>query len=123
MSRTPKQILIVDDDGDIRETLSQILEEEGYGVLMASNGAEALARLREAPCPDLILLDLMMPVMDGWQFRTEQRRDPALAEIPVIILSAAGNLHDNTRGFGAAATIKKPIYLDDLLEAIERHSR
>src|SRR4051794_28574938 len=85
-----KLILVVDDDPDLRDTLGQILEDEGYSVAAASNGREALAYLRERPAPSLILLDLMMPVMDGWQFRSEQRLDSVLAKIPVLVISASG---------------------------------
>src|SRR5690349_23695253 len=81
-------VLVVEDDFDLRDALVPILEYEGHRVVSAANGKEALERLRTMPPPSLILLDLMMPVMDGEQFRAQQLRDPALASIPVVIVSA-----------------------------------
>ena len=77
-------ILVVDDDPDIRDSLREVLEDEGYGTSCVANGREALDFLRSGKRPCVILLDLMMPVMDGWQFLEEQKRDPALAAIPVL---------------------------------------
>src|SRR5947207_15447872 len=85
-------ILIVEDDFDIREALTQILEDEGFQVRCASNGREALEVATSGPAPRLILLDLMMPVMNGWQFRAEQLKDPRLAEVPVLVISADPHL-------------------------------
>jgi CheY-like chemotaxis protein len=84
-----KQILIVDDDAPLRDGLARALEAAGHQVRTAANGLEALGEAR-ALRPDLILLDLVMPVMDGWCFRTEQMEDPDLADIPVVVLSAGG---------------------------------
>ena len=89
-----RSILIVEDDSDLREALSEVLRDEGYSVESAADGREALDRLRRDLRPSLILLDLTMPVMNGWQFRAEQRRDPALSEIPVVVLSAGDHLAD-----------------------------
>src|SRR4051794_37746057 len=86
-----KLVLLVEDNDATREAVSLILESDGYQVMTAANGRKALDRLRGGARPDLILLDLMMPVMDGWQFRAEQRRDQVLADIPVIVCSAAGD--------------------------------
>ena len=116
-----KTILVVDDDQDIRDTLTELLQEEGYAVVRASHGGEALCALRELPSPSLILLDLMMPVMDGWQFRTEQRKDPALASIPVVVISATGK-DEKVSALGAVQFLKKPIRLEQLLEAVARHA-
>jgi CheY-like chemotaxis protein len=111
-------ILIVEDDDDIREALAQILELEGYAVREAVNGREALdVSARELPC--LILLDLMMPVMDGWQFRSEQMKDPVLSQIPVVVISADAGIHEKVASFGAASVLPKPISLDRLLRAVE----
>src|ERR1700679_2088809 len=89
MTAEKKTILIVEDDQGIRETLVEILDSEGYIVLSASNGLEALQVLRStAVKPDLILLDLMMPVMDGLSFKAQSSQDPSLAKIPVVIMSA-----------------------------------
>ena len=114
------RILIVDDDHDIRQTLSEVLEDEGYLVQSVANGAEALQALREGRLlPALILLDLMMPVMDGFQFRLEQQRDPRIAGIPVVVITAGGN-HD-LKTIDAVEVIAKPIKLARLLSAIEQH--
>src|SRR5690349_16993945 len=95
-----RRVLVVDDDADIRETVSLILEDEGYEVQSAQDGAAALGVLRAGPLPDVILLDLMMPVMNGWQFREQQTRDPRLAAIPVVVLSADSSLRDKAVYFG-----------------------
>ena len=112
-------ILIVEDDDDIREALSQILELEGYTVREAANGREALDISSREPLPSLILLDLMMPIMDGWQFRSEQMKDPSLAKVPVVVISADAGVHEKVASFGAASVLPKPISLDRLLQAIE----
>src|SRR5258706_12954853 len=83
-----RTLLVVEDDADIRDALDGLLSTEGFRIAGCSNGREALDWLRTSPKPDLILLDLMMPVMDGWQFRVEQKQDPALATIPILALSA-----------------------------------
>ena len=110
-------VLVVDDDKDIRDLLSEALAGEGYSVVAARHGAEALERLR-CRRADVILLDLMMPVMDGWQFREAQLRDPALAGIPVVVMSAS-----DPAGISADARITKPVELDLLLATIERVAR
>ena len=116
-------VLVVEDDSDIRFGLSVVLEDEGHRVLTAADGREALDRLRSNSVPPcLILLDLMMPGMDGWQFRAEQQRDPALASIPVIILSAAGDLAARTAALGAAAVLQKPINVTEMLALVQRHA-
>src|SRR5215471_15511811 len=107
-------ILIVEDDYDIREALTQILEEEGYSVRSASNGREALDVAASGSAPSLILLDLMMPVMNGWQFRTEQLNDPRIASVPVLVISADPHLQSKSASLGAVGLLKKPIALDDL---------
>jgi DNA-binding response OmpR family regulator len=114
-------VLIIEDDADIRFGLAVILEDEGYTVVTAPNGREALKYLREAPEPPcLILLDLMMPDMDGWQFRAEQRRDPAVASVPVVVISAAADLQSRTATLAAAAVMQKPIQIGTLLDLV-RH--
>jgi CheY-like chemotaxis protein len=112
-------VLIVEDDEALREALTETLADAGYRVVVATNGKEALERLRapDATMPSLILLDLMMPVMDGWQFRAEQRRDPVLAAIPVCVLSAAGQAASNVT---ADCFLPKPTSLDMLLETVAR---
>lgn len=86
-SGAPGRILLVEDDDSIRNMLATLLRMQGYRVATAANGKEALAELRGGEPTQLIILDLVMPVMDGWEFRAEQRKDPALAEIPVAVLS------------------------------------
>jgi CheY-like chemotaxis protein len=115
--RTGCLVLVVEDDEDIREILAALLREFGYGVIVAKNGEEALQKLRSGtfrPC--VILLDLWMPVMNGWQFREEQRKDSSLAAIPVVALSADGE----TRAFDAAAHLSKPVQFNPLVSTIER---
>jgi CheY-like chemotaxis protein len=112
-------ILVVDDDEGIRDALSEALQDEGHQVRCATNGNEALALLRSSPAPCLILLDLMMPVMNGWEFRQHQLIDPALSEIPVVVISAAGNL--NTAPVPRDRCIPKPITLERLLTVIEQN--
>lgn len=119
-SNTDQDILVVEDDYDIREALIQILDAEGYRVAGASNGKEALQFLRTNNRPKLILLDLMMPVMDGWQFRAEQQRDPALSEIPVVVISADASVQQKAASIDAAGYLKKPIDLEVLLDTIRR---
>jgi CheY-like chemotaxis protein len=114
-------ILIVEDDSDLREALSEVLRDEGYSVAMAADGREALDRLRRHLRPSLILLDLTMPVMNGWQFRAEQRQDPALSGIPVVVLSAGDHLAEQMIPLGIADYVRKPIELSRLLRLIERY--
>jgi CheY-like chemotaxis protein len=113
------QVLVVDDDVHIRYALVDALEDEGYRAICASNGAEALQVLREMPQPpSVILLDLMMPVMDGWQFRAQQQRDPRLSKIPVVVVSAIGNGMGEAFQVSASAYLKKPFLLQDLVATV-----
>jgi len=111
----PPTVLVVDDDPDILDALSEILEAEGYEVTRARNGQEALERLEPMP-PKLILLDLMMPVMDGWEFarRMRQKGSP-VSEVPIIVLSADRNVGARAREIGAVGHLAKPFELADLL--------
>ena len=109
-------IFIIEDDRDTREMLGQFLELEGYHVETATNGQQALERLTGGLKACVILLDLMMPVMDGWQFRREQVRDATLASIPVIVVSAAGR--ERLERIEANAYISKPVDLDELLKQV-----
>jgi CheY-like chemotaxis protein len=115
-----KTILIVEDDAGTREALSMILTAQGFAVVGAANGQEALGLLRGDVRPDLILLDLMMPIMDGWQFRREQVKDPALAPIPVVVLSADGNVRQKAASLHSADYLQKPVDPENLLEVIRR---
>ena len=105
--------------------LVQVLEDEGYTVRAAENGRAALAALRApgARPPCVILLDLMMPVMDGWAFRAEQLRDPLLAEIPVVVLTADGNAAARSAVLEVAGALRKPVELLTLLAAIQPFCR
>jgi len=113
----PPIVLVVDDDPDILEALAEILEGEGFEVRRARNGKEALDRLEPEP-PQLILLDLMMPVMDGWEFSQQMRRRPTVASIPIIVLSADRNVGSKARDIGAVGHLAKPFELTDLLEMV-----
>jgi CheY-like chemotaxis protein len=114
-------IFIVEDDSDTREMLGRFLELEGFAVETAANGAQALQRLSDGARANVILLDLMMPVMDGWQFRREQIRRAELAAIPVIVVSAAGR--DRIDKIDADAYLSKPVDLEELLESVTRYCR
>jgi CheY-like chemotaxis protein len=114
-------ILIVDDDSSIREMLRLFLELKGYTVSSAINGQDALDHLgRSAELPQLILLDLMMPVMSGAEFRAAQRQTPTLTGIPVALISADANLRDSAPVLNANAYLPKPIDFDLLLTTVER---
>ena len=113
------RVLIVDDDDVIRNLLGELLDGEGYAVEAAANGKEALAVLQRWR-PDTILLDLMMPKMDGWHFRAEQQRRADIADVPVVILSAARELEGHGSTLGAAAVVPKPFDLDILLDTLAR---
>jgi CheY-like chemotaxis protein len=115
--RAQTTLLLVEDDADVREAVGDTLEDAGYRVLFAKNGREALDLLRgSAHRPALILLDLMMPVMDGPQFRKEQVADPRLAAIPVVVLSA----HPVSADLGVAASIRKPVAREPLIRLVGR---
>jgi two-component system, cell cycle sensor histidine kinase and response regulator CckA len=113
-----RTLLVVEDDADIRDALDGLLSTEGFRVAGCSNGREALDWLHASPKPDLILLDLMMPVMDGWQFRVAQKQDPELATIPVVALSADATA--KAAAIDADAYLKKPVEYDTLLETLDR---
>lgn len=115
-----KPVLIVEDDADAREALVFFLENEGYRVLEASHGEEALNHLRKTEvCA--ILLDLMMPVMNGWTFRAEQLKDPRLANIPVAVITADENAAQSTAGLAVDTLMVKPVDLRRLLEFVVAH--
>jgi CheY-like chemotaxis protein len=109
----------VEDDRDMREMMAQMLTLEGFDAGTAANGHDALHYLRQGDLPELILLDLMMPVMDGWEFRRIQQEDPDLASLPVIVLSAL----DPTRAaeFGDAVFLTKPLDFDRLLGLVRQY--
>ncbi len=116
-----KLVQVVDDDPDIRDSLSEILEQEGYHILTAANGEEALRQLRGGARPCVILLDLMMPVCNGFEFRSEQQQVPGLDNIPVVVISADGNVLLKATQVGAAAALRKPLGVEQLLDTVERY--
>lgn len=120
MSR-PHRVLVIEDDEEIRESLIDVLSDSGYEARGAIHGRDALQQLSNGPVrPCLILLDLMMPVMDGRGFRKEQMRNPALSDIPVVVISAY-QAAAASQELGAAGHLAKPLGLDDLLEVVRRH--
>jgi CheY-like chemotaxis protein len=123
-ARASGRVLVVEDDQEIRDILTQILGEEGYAVDCARDGLEALARLRSGlPLPAVILLDLMMPVMDGVEFCAQKDADASLAPIPVVVMSAARQLEAKLPTTAAQGYLKKPMTLEAVLEAVERFCR
>jgi CheY-like chemotaxis protein len=115
-------VMIVEDDDEIRELLAEMLADSGHLVSTARHGKDALELLRSKPQPDIVLLDLMMPVMDGWQMRAEMLADPTLAGIPVIIVSGAADLQDGSETLKAARVLTKPVKWPVLLESIRDHA-
>lgn len=113
-------ILIIDDDLDIRREVSEILREEGLAVMEASGGAEALRLLRTSPPPAVILLDLLMPRTDGWEFRRAQLADPRLASIPVLVFSSFDTGARNVIDLAAAGFVTKPFTIAQLLAALAK---
>jgi CheY-like chemotaxis protein len=115
-------VLVVDDDGPILDSLGEILVEEGYAVAVARNGQEALAYLAANPSPDCILLDVMMPVMNGYEFRRAQLKDPRLAAIPTLLLTA-GHVDGRVAELRLSGWLRKPINLPLLLASVQQHCR
>lgn len=115
------RILVVEDDDAIRESLVELMTEEGFEVNSACNGSLGIAFLKQAQeLPDLILLDLMMPVMDGFEFCSVKRGEPAWAHIPTMVMSADGHIVEKKSQTGAAAYIKKPLDIDDLIMNVNK---
>src|SRR5579872_6264695 len=114
LNESPCNVLIIEDDDGARAALGDIFDVEGYTVASSSNGLDALHYLRHAPSPDVIILDLQMPVMDGWQFRREQKKDRRLAKVPVVVVTA----FSAPQNIDAAAILQKPIDVDALLDLV-----
>jgi CheY-like chemotaxis protein len=112
-------VLVIDDDAEIRQALTEILEDENYSVSAASNGKEAIDMVSRGPCPDVILLDVMMPVMDGWHFLSARLAHPRLVEVPIIIISAGIEAEREAKKVGVFEVAKKPLHVDDLIRRIE----
>jgi len=119
---TPRHgsVMIVEDDDAVRDTLADILEYEGYTVFAVNDGREALASLHCGSRPALILLDLMMPRMNGWEFRIEQLRSPEIADIPVAILSGAFDVRVQAALLGVREFLGKPVEVQRLLDLVRR---
>lgn len=115
MAHSIKTVLVVDDNVDLRETLREILNMEGYAVSLAEHGRDALEQLQAGAQPHAILLDLMMPVMDGAEFLTRMRADPQIGGIPVLLVTAFA---DRARGLPANLVLGKPIDVAEFLEAV-----
>lgn len=114
-----KSVMIIDDDRGICEMLELLLEDEGYTTQIAYNGMDGLMRLQSTPKPCIILLDLNMPIMTGWEFRHEQKKDPALAEIPVAIISADRSLQQQPFSIDAVDYFRKPVEVERLLDLLD----
>jgi len=111
--------MVVDDDADIREVLSEVLAENGHEVVTAANGLEALQILRRDPLPCMVFLDLMMPVMDGYVFMEQRRIDPMLAAVPVAVITAGRQIDfDRLEG---ATVVPKPLRLPVLMSVVDKH--
>ena len=115
-------VLVVDDDPDALDAITTILEDAGYDALRAANGRDALGQLGDhrGRC-DLILLDLLMPVMNGWDFRRKQKETPAFADIPVLLMSAGAHMATVSGELNAAGYVTKPVEMSDLLEVVRQH--
>jgi CheY-like chemotaxis protein len=116
-----QEILIVEDDSALREALAQVLTDEGYELLSARDGLEAVNCLKKGHRPDVILLDLSMPVVNGWEFRMFQKRDPDLADIPVILITAGAYSRDEVAWLEPSALLHKPLDLPYLLSVIRQY--
>lgn len=117
----PRPIFVVEDDNDLRETLGEILVEEGHRTRLFPNGRLALDFLRGGERPKLILLDLMMPEMSGWEFREEQLKDVALRDIPVVVMTASASFSETP--VPASEILRKPVGLGEILDAVDRNAR
>jgi len=126
MAATPGNVLIVEDDPDVRDMLSTLLSMEGFNPVAAEDGLEALHLLRavrhrapDVPC--LVLLDLKMPRLSGHEFRRAQLGDPIVASVPVAVMSGAVDLQQRAEALGAVATVPKPIDCNALLDVVRRY--
>ena len=120
-ARVGRRLLLVEDDESMQEVLRALLEAEGYEVIGAMDGEEALAHLRRGVAPSLIVLDLMLPGMDGFEFRALQRANPAWAKIPVVVYSGMDRLAERVRALEPSAWFEKPIDPESLLGAIGKY--
>jgi CheY-like chemotaxis protein len=112
------RILLVEDDDDVADAMVAILEGEGYAVVRASDGEQALRALRGGLDPCLIVLDLFMPRMNGIEFRRVQRSDPSISQVPVVVVSGVTDMVDEIRAMGVARCFRKPVDFDKLLGVV-----
>ena len=115
-------VLVVEDDERIQRLVEIVLRGEGYRVLQAMDGQHAL-EVMASEQPDLVLLDLMLPVIDGWALRERLRQQPDTANIPVVLMSAVRNLPETAQELGVADYLSKPFEIDDLIQSVRRHVR
>ena len=120
-SRCSGKVLVVDDDPDLRGALAAIVEGAGYDVVEAEHGRQALEHLRSGMTFCLIVLDLFMPEMNGWAFRAEQTKDPHLAPIPVVVISADTRSAERATALGVVTALTKPVDVDRLLQVLGKH--
>ena len=118
VSRRP--VMIIDDNRDILNALEFLLLSEGIESIVAHDGLDALTKLDAGKVPCLILLDMLMPEMDGWQFRKAQLADPKLAKIPVVVITAVDQARNSALRFGASSFLTKPVHPDSLLGAFRQ---
>jgi CheY-like chemotaxis protein len=114
-------VLVIDDDADLRESIGAVLSAAGYAYATAIDGVDAMRRLRTERTPCVVLLDLMMPRMSGFEVRSAMKADPTLSTIPVVVVTGAGPLADRRAAELESEILQKPIQLRDLLEAVDRH--
>jgi CheY-like chemotaxis protein len=116
---TKGPVMLVDDDADLRESLQLVLEMNGYEVVTARDGADALTRLHDQPLPRVILLDLMMPGLNGTEFRERQLNDPRIKDVPVVLLTGAGAQTLDPRATLGARLLRKPFDFDELFALLQ----
>ncbi len=118
MGQLSDYVLVVEDDADILEMIEIVLQGSGYSTVVVRDGEEALARLRTGPHPRVVLLDMMMPRMDGRQFRKEQLADPTIADVPVVLMSGDTKIRDKMVELQVHKCIRKPVDIDELLAVV-----
>lgn len=119
-----RPLLVVDDDADLREALQDVLRDAGYEVLTAANGRQALEVLARAPTrPMLVLLDMMMPVLDGAGFLRELNAQPGGRDVPVVVFSASAGAREESEALGAQSYLRKPVDVQTLLDTVEKYAK
>lgn len=117
-----KTILLVEDDEDLRESLASFLRLSGFSLATAKSGMDALAYLKRANAPALVLLDLMMPGMSGWELRNQMLSEPTLSTIPVAVMTGVADAEQEAAGIGADAYFTKPFDLDAMVDVLHRYT-